>query len=140
MLPLLISHWLKHTPIYLFIFMSIHKLNQLPNWNWFLSDLNPKSLGKNILVLRVHPKAAMFEHLIHILLLEHDVWSYIILSMIVNLFENCWILECDNLFGFNCFEIFVAFHFLNFVRTQAIKATEIGINELFADWLWFYFV
>lgn len=95
--------------------MTIDIFDKLPNRDWFLPDLYTEFQRMDIFIFWVHAETPMFEDFIHFRLLKHDVWAHIELVMLVDLFEDGWVFQSDDLFGFYCLEIFVAFHLFDFV-------------------------
>ena len=53
--------------------------------------------------------------------------------MLVDVFEDCGVLEGEYLFGGEVLQNFVAFDFLIFVEAQAVEASQVGSDEFLAD-------
>ena len=73
------------------------------------------------------------EDLSEIFVAEEDVGGYIVVGVLIDTFEDGWVLKGEDLFGGEVLQNFVAFYFLVLVEAQAVEASQVGSDEFFTD-------
>ena len=57
---------------------------------------------------------------------EEDIWSNIIVGMLIDVFEYGWIQKGDDILRFDIWKLFVVFDLIFFVEAETIETAKIG--------------
>lgn len=74
----------------------------------------------------------MLKNFLHIILTIQTIKPNIILTVLIDLFKDCWIDDVADSFRFDIGKIFIVFYLFFFVHSQPEQPTKIGIDEFSA--------
>ena len=87
----------------------------------------------------VHSEGLVLEDCLLVFPAEERVGAHVIIRLLVHWFEDSGVGECHYILGHHVGQLFVMLDLILFEQTQAVQATQIGVDQLFTDSWALYF-
>ena len=120
------------------VFPVLQYFHNVGDSNRFFSDHDTELL-RHLVLFVVHTECFVLEDCLVVLLSEQNIRPNIVVGMLVDLFQNSWVLKGNHIFRTDLRKGLVALDLLLLIEPQTIKTTQIGSHQLFTNALRLYF-